>query len=343
MDYNKDYYQELGLDKNASDEDVKKAYRKLAHQHHPDKNQGDKKSENKFQRINEAQSILTDPKSRQEYDQRSPHGNAYSQNPFGNGFEFHFGNGGPGDMFSQFFGEGSPFGNPFGGGFNPFRREEFPENLDLAANVNINLKQIYLNDHINIKFQRNVSCDDCKGTGFDRKGLSDTCDVCEGLGKDRYGKICTYCKGEGKIYSGKCKTCNGEKVVLKDTEITMQNLFQIRSSVRNIQRGYGHQSKHYAQKVGNLILNINLERNDDFIVVNNYELHKVIDVHYQDAIDGSEILYNHIDDTKIKIKLPTKSKNNDILKVKEKGLLVNESNRSDLFLKINIIIDYERN
>ena len=341
MDYNKNYYQELDLDKSASDDDIKKAYRKLAHQHHPDKNSGNKDSEAKFQKINEANTILSDSKSRQEYDQRSPHGNAYSPfSPFGGpGF-----GGGFDDLMNQFFGGNSPFS---GGGFNPFdpfRRasEEFRERLDIQINVNINLKQVYLNENINLKFQKNVSCDDCKGTGFDNQSPSDMCEVCDGSGKDRVGKICIYCKGSGKVYTGQCKTCKGEKVVLKDAEITLQNLFQIRNNVKNMQNGYGHQSKHYIQKTGNLIINLMLDRNDTYQIINNYELHQTLDIHYQDAIDGAEILYDHIDNTKIKIKLPTKSKNGDIIRVKEKGLLINETNRSDLYLKINIIIDYDR-
>ena len=291
MDYNKNYYQELGLDKNASEDDIKKAYRRLAHQHHPDKNAGHKDAEAKFQRVNEANQVLSDPKSKQEYDQRSPHGNAYS--PFNsNPFEFHFGNGND-DFFSQFFGGNSPFG----GGFNPFDpfNRQVRENLDINFNININLRQLYLNEKIEVKYKRNVWCENCP-----------------------------------------------EKVELKDAEVALQNLYQIRNNVRSVQRGYGHQSKQYKEKQGSLVLNINLERNDEYQIINNYELHRVIDVHFQDAIDGSEFLYTHIDDTKIKIKLPTKSKNNDILKVKEKGLLLNENDRSDLFLKINIIIDYER-
>ena len=342
MDYNKNYYQELGVDKNASDDEIKKAYRKLAHKYHPDKNQGDKNSETLFQKVNEANQILSDPKSKQEYDLRSPHGNSYSPNSFGGfeGFEFHFGNGTPGDIFSQFFGENSPFGNHFG--FNPFRREEFPENLDINASININLKQIYTNNVFNIKFKRNVTCKDCNGTGFDNKSKSDICEVCEGSGKDRYGKTCVYCKGDGKVYTGQCQTCKGEKVVSTDTEITMQNLSQLRQNIKNIQKGYGHQSKHYKDKVGNLILNIIVDRSDKYQIVNNFELHYTIDVHFQDAIDGTEILYNHIDDSNLKIKLPEKTKNNDIIRIKEKGLLINEKDRSDLYLKINIIIDYER-
>ena len=90
-----------------------------------------------------------------------------------------------------------------------------------------------------------------------------------------------------------------------------------------------------------LILNVNISRNQEY-QINNNDLHKTINVHYQDAIDGQEIEYTHIDDTKIKIKLPEKSQNNNIIRVKEKGLLINDSDRADLLLKINIIIDYNR-
>lgn len=342
MDYNKNYYNELGLNKNASQEEIKKAYRKLAHKYHPDKNQGSKESEAKFQKISEANSVLSDNNSKQEYDRRSPHGNNYQPNPFGSmfggqGFEFHFGSEG-GDIFNQFFGEGSPFGSHFG--FNTFQREEFRENLDIQLNTTVNLKQIYNNDKLTLKYKKFVSCD-CNGTGFDKTSHSETCDVCDGSGIYN-GKTCQYCKGDGKIYIGTCKTCKGEKVLMKDSEIIIQNISQLRDSIRNIHRGYGHQSKYYIEKVGSLILTINVDRNDGFEIKNNFELHKTIDVHFQDAIDGREILFNHIDNSMLNIKLPKKSKNNDILKISNKGLLKNDNDRSDLYLKINIIIDYDR-
>lgn len=340
MDYNKDYYKELGLNKDATDDDIKKTYRKLAHQYHPDKNNGDKDSELKFQKINEANSILSDTKTKQEYDTRSPHGKAYSPNPFGAGFEFHFGNGAS-DIFSQFFGGANtnPFGN-FGGFGNPFQqREEFRENLDINISSTINLKQIYLNENLSIKYYKLIHCDDCKGTGFDIHSKSDQCEVCNGTGKNN-GQTCEYCMGNGKIHSGQCKKCKGEKLISKEAEVNIGNVFQLRNNVRNAYRGYGHQSKYYRDKVGSLILNINIDRNDDF-QVNGNELHKTIDVHFQDAIDGNEILYTHIDDTQIKIKLPTKTNNNNIIRIKDKGLL-NGNTRADLYLKINILIDYER-
>lgn len=356
MDYNKNYYQELGLDKNASDEEIKKAYRKLAHQYHPDKNGGNKESESKFQQINEANSCLSDTKSRQEYDQRSPHGKSYSPGFSGfPGFEFHFNQGGGDihDIFSQFFGGSSQFfggSNPFGGGSNPFvggfssfgqQQEQFREDLDINVSTTINLKQIYLNEVLIIKYKRRLHCDDCKGTGFDRESRSDMCEICNGTGINNR-KTCEYCRGEGKIYSGTCKTCKGEKVMLKDSEVNLANISQLRNNIQNIHRGYGHQSKYYREKVGGLILNINVDRNDGYQIVNNYQLKKTLDVHFQDAIDGVELSYKHIDDVEIKIKLPSKTKNDDMLRIKEKGLLKPDSVRDDLYLKVNIIIDYSR-
>jgi len=342
MDYNKDYYKELELNKNASKEDIKKAYRKLALKYHPDKNKGDKNSESKFQTINEANSILSDNKTKQEYDTRSPNGKSYSPNPFenlfggssGGGFEFHFGGEGE-DMFSQFFGGQNPFS-----GFGR-QREEFRENLDINISKTITLKQIYNNEKITLKYNKYFTCDSCKGTGFDNQSESFECDICDGTGIHN-NRVCQYCKGDGKIYSDKCKKCDGEKIEIKETEVIIQNINQIRNGVRNIHRGYGHQSKYYINKIGNLILTLNVDRNDIFDIRNNYELHSTINVHYKDAIDGDKFIFKHIDGNDIEIKLPNKSKDGDIIRIKEKGLEMNSGKRSDLYLKINIIIDYNK-
>lgn len=329
MDYNKDYYKELGVDKNASDDEIKKAYRKLAQQYHPDKNGG---NEEKFKNINEANSILSTSKSKQEYDTRSPHGKSYSPfNPFENfGINFNFGS--ASDIFDQFF----------SGNFNPFgRREEFNEKLDINTTVQISLKDIYLNREIKLGYKKYVHCDECDGTGFDKNSHSDTCEICYGTGVNN-GKTCEYCLGKGKIFTGVCKKCKGEKVVLIDSEITLQNISQLRRNIRNSHRGYGHQSKYYRDKIGTLILNINIENNNEFRVAHNFDLEKTIDIHFQDAIDGNEIIHNHIDNSDIKIKLPTKSNNGNVIRVKEKGLLKTNNSRGDLYLTLNIIIDYGR-
>lgn len=337
MDYNKDYYKILEINKNSSNDEIKKSYRRLSKLHHPDinKNVDDKF----FKEIASAYSILSDSKLKNEYDRRSPYGKNYQPNPFGNmfgnsSFEFHFGE--AGDIFSQFFGN-----SPFGSGFNPFQREKFKENLDINLSTTINLKQIYNNETLILKYKKFVSCVDCKGTGFDKESHSENCDVCDGTGIYN-GRTCDYCRGEGKIYTGQCKTCKGEKIILKDSEVNIQSVSQVRNSVRNVYRGYGHQSKYYKDKNGSLILTINIDRNDSYEIINNFDLSKTVDIHFQDAIDGNNLLFNHIDDTILKVKLPLKTKNNDIIKIKEKGLLKNDNSRGDLYLKNNIIIDYDR-
>lgn len=339
MDYNKNYYNILGVNKNASNEDIKKQFRILSKKYHPDTENG---NENKFKEINEAYSILSDNNKKAEYDNRSPHGTSYS--PFSafsdNSFEFSFG-GDIKDIFSQYFGGGF---DPFGG-FNPFsqfnRREEFVENLDINFTTTINFKQIYTNDDPTIRYNKFVHCDECKGTGFNKNGESCDCEVCNGTGINK-NKTCEYCMGEGKIYSEQCTNCRGEKVVIKETEIKLQNIYQLRGSIKNVHRGYGHQSKYYRDKVGSLILNINVVGDSNYKIIKDYELHRTIDVHYQDAIQGNNIQYTHIDDTSLMIKLPEKTQNGNIIRVKEKGMLKNDNKRSDLFLKINIIIDYDR-
>jgi len=336
MNLEKNYYEILGLDKNCDQDEIKAQYRKLSKMHHPDVNKTG--NDSKFKEISGAYSILSDPAQKREYDQKSPNGNSYSPfNPFGGGFEMHFKNGD--DLFSQFFGGHNPFGgfNPFG----EFQREEFREDLDINSFTTINLKQIYLNENLNIKFEKYVHCSNCNGTGFDTQGDSYTCEICSGTGRNQ-GRTCEYCMGTGKIHSGQCKTCKGEKVVLKDTEVIIQNLSQVRNNIKNVHGGYGHQSKYYRDKIGNLILNIIVNRNDNYKIIDNYKLSKKIDIHFKDAIDGNEFLYKHIDDTDIKIKLPTKTKNDDIIYVKGRGLLKPDNTRDDLILKINIIIDYER-
>ena len=339
MDYNKDYYKILEIDKNSSYDELKKQYRSLSKLYHPDvMKTGD---EFKFKEINNAFEVLSDAKTRQEYDQRSPHGNSYSPG-FGGfpGFEFHFNQGGGDihDIFSQFFGGA----NPFGGGFNPFgQREQFREDLDINAIITINLKQIYLNEQLNIKYKRKVHCDSCNGTGFDKESHSDMCEICNGSGVDK-GKVCEYCRGEGKIYAETCKKCKGEKVMLIDSEVNLANISQLRENIQNLHRGYGHQSKYYREKIGSLILNINVDRSDGYEILNGYQLRKVLDIHFQDAIDGSELTHIHVDGNEIKIKLPAKTKNDEVLRIREKGLLRQDNIRDDLYLKINIIIDYSR-
>jgi len=340
MDFNKNYYATLGVNKEATAEEIKSNYRKLAKEHHPDAKEGS--DDTVIKELNEAYGVIGDEGERQKYDVQSPHGKNF-QPGFGNQF-FHMNING--QDFNPFPGGGFGF-NPFGGSpFNdPFfndifnRREEFIENLDIHYPVNVTLKDIYNNANIPIKFKHDIKCDACNFTGFDPNSEEFQCDACDGKGGDKFTK-CKYCNGTGKIHSGPCNKCNTTKVISREEELAFSNTFQIDKSFVKYMRGLGHQSKHYANKVGTLIIEANYQH-DDRYVREGPNLVYLLNLHYQHAIDGFMFEHEHLDGKKYSLKIPPKTKDGDILRVAGKGLLANAQQRGDLLVKVNVIIDYE--
>jgi molecular chaperone DnaJ len=333
MDFNKNYYEILGVEKTATITEIKKVFRKKANETHPDKHGGD---DSEFKEINEAYQILGNEQKRQQYDTMSPHGSSY--NPMGGGFntifEFFTGGGqgqGGFDPFSAFFG-----GNRGGG---------YKENLDINISVDISLKDVYNNESIDVEYERNVECDGCKGTGFDPDSESHECSVCDGEGKvwePMFGFVkCKYCKGTGKIHTGTCTKCNGEKVVKKKEKFQLNNIYRTRSSDVKYIRGYGHISKYYEGKAGSLILSINY-RHDNRYEIKNGGLYYNLDVHFEDAINGVDIKYEHLDNKTYDIVIPPMTKDKDKIKMKGLGMLNNPKDRQDLIVNINIVIDYDK-
>ena len=335
MDLNKDYYKILGItDKNCASDNIKTTYRKLAKTHHPDKQAN--KDDTIFKSITEAYEVLGDETSRKQYDTTSRFGNSY--NPMaGNPFSF-FGN--FGNFADINFAEQAGTWGDFITNLHGFgRREEFHENLNIGFLLNVSLKDIYNNEQIKIKFTRNVKCDTCDWTGFDLTGPSYECEACDGKGHYR-GRTCEYCRGTGVIHTGVCASCSGDKVVKKEEEFVLSNAYTITGSFQKPLRNYGHQSKHYRNKVGSLVVDIAYNHDNRYQIVNKDLIYKV-DLHYQLAIDGYDLEYEHLDGKKYKIKIPEKTKDGDMLKIDGKGLIIDDSmKRGDLLFKINIIIDY---
>lgn len=335
MDVNKNYYDILGVNKDSSASEIKKQYRKLAKEHHPDATQNH--DDSVFKNLNEAFSIIGDEEMRQRYDVQSPHGKSYNPN---SGFRFSFVNGGfnPFDPFSNFGNFSSPFDDPFFKDiFN--RREEFPEDLDIHFATKITLKNIYNNSNIPVKFTHNVKCDHCNFTGFDPNSNEFECDACDGKGGDGFTR-CKYCNGTGKIHSGTCTKCNGDKVVPKEEEFAFGNIFTVDKSFVKYVRGMGHQSKHYANKVGTLVIDVEYEHDSMYVKDGSTLIYK-LDLHYQYAIDGYDFEYEHLDGKKYSLKIPPRTKDGELLRIAGKGLLANQHQRGDLLIKINIIIDYD--
>ncbi len=227
MPTNKDYYEILGVSRNASDDEIKKAYRKLAMKYHPDRNQGNKEAEEKFKEINEAYEVLSDPEKRRMYDQFGHQ--AFAQGGFGSsttGFDFDlndiFGESPFEDIFSSFF--GGPFTRK-----DSRRRERRTRGSDIRADISINLSEILSEKNLTIKVRRNEPCSACSGTGSKNSSTPSTCPTCGGRGQVRttqgfftISTTCPRCNGTGTVISDPCHICRGKSVVEKDVNLTIR-------------------------------------------------------------------------------------------------------------------------
>ncbi|HRR12131.1 MAG TPA: DnaJ domain-containing protein, partial [Tenuifilum sp.] len=231
MTTKRDYYEILGVPRNASKDEIKKAYRKMALKYHPDKNPGDKDAEEKFKEAAEAYEVLSDDNKRARYDQfgHAGMGNGAGGGGFSHDWTIE-------DIFAQF---GDIFGGHFGsfGGFGGFgggrssRRTN--RGTDLRVKVKLSLSDIANGVEKKIKVNKYVSCQSCGGTGAAGGSSYSTCSTCRGsgyvtrvtntlLGQMQTTSPCPTCNGEGKVITNKCVACNGEGVVREDEVITVK-------------------------------------------------------------------------------------------------------------------------
>ena len=210
----RDYYEILGIGRDATDEDIKKAYRKSALRHHPDKNPGDKESEERFKEVNEAYEILSDPEKRRKYDLFG-----HSMGSGGPGGFEGFGAGGFGDIFEDII---EDF---FGGSSRRGRRAE--KGSDLRYNLEISFEEAAFGVETKINIPRMETCSACNGTGAKSSTKASICPTCKGNGQIRFqqgfftlSRTCSHCNGEGRIISDPCDKCQGRKRVRKDRSLS---------------------------------------------------------------------------------------------------------------------------
>ncbi len=242
-----DYYQVLGVDKNASQDEIRTKFRELAKKYHPDVNAGDKGAEEKFKSIAEAYEVLSDPQKRSQYDATGSTSFGDTGNA-GEGFNWdnfsHFDD--INDIFSKIFGGGGGFGNSggFAGGFDS------QPDLDIYVKVNITLEDAYYGTSKPLKYKRNATCDACNGTGA-VDGVLITCPTCNGTGRERISRgqgffnfvqviVCRTCNGRGKIPKKPCPVCKGLGYVPKMENISM-----------NIPKGVDTNTRLRTSKMGN--------------------------------------------------------------------------------------------
>jgi molecular chaperone DnaJ len=307
----KDYYELLGVSKDASEADLKKAFRQLAMKYHPDRNSGNKASEEKFKEINEAYSCLSDPSKRANYDRygsaEGPGGAGYG--PFASGAGF-------GDVFEDIFGD-------LFGAFGGQRRQRPTKGGDLRYDLAITLSEAVFGTEKTIEFPRLDECEECKGSGSEPGKQPVVCPSCKGAGQVRFqqgffnvSKTCGKCYGAGKIIANPCKTCKGKGKVEKMKSFSVKIPAGVDSGSRLKIYGEGEPGLYSGPK-GDLYIVLNVQEHP-FFKREGTEIFCEVPVSFPQAALGAEIEVPSLDGTS-KIKIPAGTPSGRLFYLKGKG------------------------
>jgi molecular chaperone DnaJ len=334
----KDYYDILGVSKDASDDELKRAYRKMAKQYHPDANSAEDKAtaEAKFKEVNEAYSVLSDKNKRAQYDR---FGSNFEQAGFGGGSSYGGGNGFGGFDFSGFSGGmgvdidlddilGSVFGGGFGGFNSSAKRNGPSKGADLRYNMNITFEEAAFGTNKEINISRNESCDTCSGTGAKPGTSKVTCDKCGGKGKIQVTqntimgsfatvKTCDKCDGEGKITPTPCEKCGGKGSVKKIKKIEINIPAGIDNGQAISLRGEGDIGKKGGPK-GDLFVVVNVAPHKVF-TRNGFDIFADISVPFTKLVLGGKIKVPTLEE-ETEIEIPEGTQTGTKFKLKDKGI-----------------------
>ena len=341
----RDFYEVLGVGKGSSDADIKKAYRKLAKQYHPDVNQDDKTAEAKFKEANEAYEILSDPQKKARYDQYGHAG--VDPNGFGGagaGFgDFDFG--GIGDIFESFFG-GSGFGRSSKSRSGP------QKGADLKYSMEISFEEAAFGLEKDITINRHESCGTCGGSGVKAGSSPTTCSQCNGTGQVQYKqstpfgqfvnvKTCDTCRGEGKIISNPCPACSGKGRVRKTVKIKLNIPAGIDDGQTMSLRGEGDPGSKGGPG-GDLFVTINVKPHALFKRQGNDVVCEMPITFVQAAL-GAELEVPTLDG-KVKYSMPEGTQTGSIFRLKGKGIPYLRGNgRGDQYIKVEIDVPKKLN
>lgn len=346
----RDYYEVLGVDKKASADEIKKAYRKKAFQYHPDKNPGDKEAEEKFKEAAEAYDVLSNPEKRARYDQ---FGHAGVSGAAGNGGPFGGFSGGMSmdDIFSMFgdiFGGHGGFGGGFGGfGGDGGAQQRRYRGSDLRVKVKLNLKEISTGVEKKFKLKKYVPCSHCHGTGAEGNGGTETCPTCNGsgtvirkqqtiLGTMQTRSTCPTCGGEGKIIKNKCKECGGEGIVYGEEVVTVKIPAGVAEGMQLSMSGKGNAGKHNGIP-GDLLILIEEEADKELIRDENDLIYNLL-LSFPTAALGGTVEIPTIDG-KVKVKIESGTQPGKVLRLRGKGLpSVNGYGTGDLLVNISVYV-----
>lgn len=344
-----DFYDILGVNKSASDQEIKKAYRKMALQFHPDKHKGDKEAEKKFKEINQAYEVLSDKQKRASYDQFGAAG-ADANHGYGgfegaqgfNGANFDFssfsGSGGFADIFETFFGGGTAAGK---------KRSGPRQGDDIEFQLQLSFEEAAFGVEKDLMVTKIVSCDHCHGTGAEPGSKVVTCPTCMGTGEIRavrqtlFGQMatsraCSECYGEGKIHEKKCTVCHGTTLIRRSDKIRVRIPAGVDNDSTIRLSGKG-EAGPFGGPNGDLYVHIRVTPSKKF-VRNGYDLHNEVHVHLLQAILGDEIDVETLKNTVV-LKIPAGTQSGKIFKLKEYGIdKLRESGKGDLYVKVVVDI-----
>ena len=339
----RDYYEVLGVSKTATPEELKKAYRKLALQYHPDRNPGDKEAEEKFKEAAEAYEVLSNPEKRQRYDQFGFAGMNGAGGFNGQGMSMddifsHFG-----DIFAD-FGLGSIFGGGFGGSRSSGPARERGGNI--RVKVKMNLQEIEKGAKKKIKVSKYVPCEHCHGSGS-ADGATDTCPTCQGrgqvirtvnsfLGQMQTASTCPNCGGTGKIIKNKCTHCHGDGIVKGEEVIEIDIPAGVAEGMQLTLRGKGGAGPHNGVN-GDLYVLIEEEAHPDFERDGSNLIYSLF-ITVPEAILGTEVEVPTVSG-KVRVKITPGTQSGKVLRLRGKGLPnVNGYGSGDLLVYVNVWI-----
>ena len=343
MAQKRDYYEVLGVQKNATEDEIKKAYRKIAIKYHPDRNPGDKEAEEKFKEAAEAYDVLHDPQKRQQYDQFGFNG------PMGGGFG---GFGGASMNMDDIF---SMFGDIFGGhGFGGFgggsRRPQQHRGSDLRLKVRLTLEEINKGVTKKFKVRKDIPCQHCHGTGAEAGSTSEQCPTCHGSGvithttQSIFGMmqtqgVCPTCGGEGTVIKDKCHECGGSGIV-KGEEVVEINIPAgvAEGMVVNVP-GKGNAGRKNGMN-GDIQVFIEEETSDVFVRDGNDLIYNLL-LDFPTAALGGDIEIPTIEGNKLRVKVDSGTQPGKTLRLRGKGLPAVQgygNGRGDLVVNISVYV-----
>jgi molecular chaperone DnaJ len=327
----RDYYEVLGVQRGASEQEIKSAYRKLALQYHPDRNPNNPDAEEKFKEASEAYAVLADAEKRGLYDR---YGHAGVGSTAGVGFDASVF-----QDFSDIFGEFFGFGDLFGAGRS--RRNRSQRGADLREDITIEFEEAVFGAQKTITYRKHESCDTCKGTGSAQGKAPATCRTCGGRGQVRYqqgffsiARTCPACQGAGTVISDPCSKCRGEGRVLQQKTIDAKIPAGVEDGTRIRFSGVGEAGVH-GGGAGDLYIVLHVKEHP-FFERQGTDLYCVVPISFTQAALGAEIQVPTLEGEQT-LKIPEGTQSGTTLKVRGKGVpVLNGHGKGDLFVEVRV-------